>query len=60
MADKIIAPVALLLLLVFFAFLAVKINEIDLWVIIALVSALAIFDFWQTLRHPENGSGTGA
>jgi hypothetical protein len=57
MADKIIAPIALLLLVVFLAFLAVYIDEIDLWVVFVLVSAMAAFDFWQTLRKPENGSG---
>ena len=56
MADKIIAPLAILLFVIFMVFLAFYINEIDLWIVIALVAALAVFDFWGSLRHPENGS----
>ena len=59
MADKIIATIAISLLVMFLAFLAVYIRETDLWVVIVLVSAMAVFDFWQTLRTPENGTGTG-
>lgn len=59
MADKIIAPLALLLLIAFLVVLAAYIDEVDLWVVIIFVSGLAIVDFWQALRHPENGAGTG-
>lgn len=60
MADKIIAPLALLLLIAFLVVLAAYIDEVDLWVVIIFVSGLAIVDFWQALRNPENGAGTGA
>jgi len=56
MADKIIATFAILLFVVFVVFLAYYINEIDLWIVIGLVAVLAVYDFWESLRHPENGS----
>ena len=57
MADKIIAPLALLMFLAFVAFLAVYVNQIDLWIVIVLVCCLAVFDFWKTLRSSSNGNG---
>jgi len=56
MADKIIAPLAILLFLAFVAFLAIYINEIDLWVVIVAVSAMGVFEFWQSLRNQNNGN----
>ena len=58
MADKIIAPIALALFLVFVAFLAIYINEIDLWIVLVLVCALATYDFLQALRS-GNGHSQG-
>lgn len=55
MADKIIAPLAMLIFLVFMLFLAVYINEVDLWIVIGIVSALAAFDFWHSLRQSTAG-----
>lgn len=54
MADKIIAPLAMLLFVGFVAFLAIYINELDLWIVLLAVSAMGIVDFWQTLRS-DNG-----
>lgn len=56
MADKIIAPLAILLFLGFVAFLAIYINEIDLWIVILAVSAMGVFEFWQSLRNQNNGN----
>jgi uncharacterized membrane protein YoaK (UPF0700 family) len=58
MADKIIAPLAMLLFATFVAFLAIYINEIDLWIVIVVVVAMGVVDFWQTLRS-ENGKSGG-
>ena len=33
-------------------------GKIDLILVIAFVSALAIYDFWQSLRNQGNGSGS--
>ena len=56
MADKIIAPFAILLFLAFIAFLAIYINEIDLWIVIIAVGAMGVFEFWQSLRGQKNGN----
>ena len=56
MADKIIAPLAILLFLAFVAFLAIYINELDLWIVIGVVSAMGVFEFWQSLRNQDNGN----
>lgn len=50
MADKIIAPIALLFFLIFLGFLAVYIGEIALWVVMVIVGAMAAYDFLQQLR----------
>lgn len=55
MADKIIAPLAILLFLGFVAFLAVYVNELDLWIVIGIVSAMGVYEFWQSLRNQNNG-----
>ena len=54
MADKIIAPFAILLFVGFVAFLAIYINEIDLWIVIGVVSAMGVYEFWQSLRNQDN------
>lgn len=58
MADKIIAPIAIALFLVFISFLAIYINEPDLWVVLVGVSVLAVYDFYQALRT-GNGNSSG-
>ena len=58
MADKIIAPIAMALFLVFIAFLAVYINEINLWCVLVIVSVLAVYDFYRTLVG-GNGNSSG-
>ncbi|RMD61869.1 MAG: hypothetical protein D6826_08805 [Alphaproteobacteria bacterium] len=60
MADRIIAPLALLVFIAFTLFLAVYINEIDLWIVIVLVQIMAIVDFWQAMRAAGNGNGGNA
>jgi hypothetical protein len=56
MADKIIATIAILTFVMFVGILAFYVNEIDLWVVIAVVTIMALFDFWQTLRGSNNGN----
>jgi len=56
MADKILAPFALLLFLVFIGFIAVYVPEVDLVIVLCIVAALAIYDFWTTLRSNGNQS----
>jgi len=59
MADKIIAPLALLLFIVFIGFIAVYVPEVDLIIVLGGVAALAIYDFWTTLRSNGNNHSTG-
>ena len=54
MVDKILAPIAFLMFLVFMGFLAVNINVLDLWVVIVGVVSMTGYDFIRTLRE-----GTG-
>ena len=56
MVDKIVAPLAILLFLAFVAFLAVYVNEIDLWVVVVAVSAMGVLDFWLELRGRNNNN----
>lgn len=58
MADKIIAPIALVLFIGFIAFLAIYVNEPDLWIVLVAVAVMACYDFWQALRS-GNGQPQG-
>jgi len=50
MADKIMAVVALATMIAFLGVVAWFVPDIDLIAVIALVSLLAIYDFWESLR----------
>jgi uncharacterized membrane protein YoaK (UPF0700 family) len=50
MTDKILAIISISLFLVFVGFLAIWINEPDLWVVVVVVAGMALYDFWRTLR----------
>jgi len=57
MADKIIAPIALFLFVGFAAFLAIYVNEPDLWIVLISVTVLAGYDFWSSLRGGNGQTG---
>lgn len=58
MTDKIMAIIALTTLIAFLAVVAWFVPDIDLIIVIGLVSLLAIYDFWRTLREKgNNGNG---
>lgn len=50
MTDKIMAVLALLTFVAFLGVVAWFVPEIDLIVVIALVSALVAYDFWQSFH----------
>ena len=50
MTDKIMAVAALITLIAFLSVVAFFVPDIDLIVVIIVVSCLAIYDFWQQLR----------
>lgn len=50
MSDKIMAILALATMIASLAVVAVFVPDNDLIAVIVLVSAMAIYDFWQTLR----------
>jgi hypothetical protein len=52
------ALVALATMITFLGVVAWFVPDIDLILVIAFVSLLAIYDFWRTLRHKRNG-GSG-
>jgi len=55
MTDKIMATLALATMIVFLGVVAWFVPEIDLIIVIAFVSSLAIYDFWRSFRHGEEG-----
>jgi hypothetical protein len=57
MADKIFAPLAMLLFVAFVGLLAFYVNEPDLWIVIVVVCALGGFDFWKTVRESKDEAG---
>ena len=50
MTDKIMAVLALATMITFLGVVAFFVPDIDLIVVIALVSMMAIYDFWQSFR----------
>ena len=59
MTDKIMAVVALATMIVFLATVAWHVPDIDLIIVIALVSVMAIYDFWRsfhTARRSRSGT----
>jgi len=59
MTDKIMAILGLATMIAFLGTVVVFVPEIDLIVVVAFVSALAIYDFWRTLRAQGNGKPKG-
>ncbi|WP_199930477.1 hypothetical protein [Sedimenticola thiotaurini] len=57
MTDKIMAIVALATMIAFLGVVAWFVPDLDLILVIGLVSLLAIYDFWHTLR---NGGKSGS
>lgn len=53
MSDKIMAVLALATMIAFLGVVVWFVPEIDLAAVIVLVSLLAIYDFWQTLRRRD-------
>lgn len=51
MTDKIMAILALITMIAFLGVVAWFVPDIDLIIVIVVVSLLAIFDFWRTLRE---------
>lgn len=54
MTDKIMAFVALATVIAFLVVVAVFVPEIDLIIVVALISSMAIYDFWTTFRSKKN------
>ena len=55
MTDKIMAFLALATMILFLGVVAWFVPEIDLIIVIAFVSLLAVYDFLQQLRRNGNG-----
>ena len=50
MADRILAVLSILLLIGFMSFVTTYVNEPDLWIVVIVVLAMAVFDFWRSFR----------
>jgi hypothetical protein len=57
MADRFLAIVSVALFVIFLGFVAIWVNEIDLWIVVAIVSAMAVFDFLRELYQMQSGNG---
>lgn len=59
MTDKIMAILALATMIAFLGVVVVFVPEVDLIIVVLIVSAMAIYDFWQSLRNGRNNGGKG-
>lgn len=57
MADRILAILALLILMVFLGILVFRVPELDLIIVTVFVALLACWDFWTNLRAEDGDSG---
>lgn len=57
MLDKILATISLLMLIAFMGTVIGFVKEINLTVVVVIVLAMAIYDFWRTLKR-GHGSTT--
>jgi hypothetical protein len=57
MTDKIMAILALATMIAFLSTVAIFVPHLDLIAVIALVSLLAIYDFWRSLRGGGDRGG---
>ncbi len=58
MTDKIMAILALATMIAFLGVVAWFVPDIDLIIVIGVVSLLAIYDFWHTLRNSGSNGGS--
>ena len=56
MTDKIMAFLALATVVAFLALVAVYVPDIDLIIIVALISCMVIYDFWSSFRNKKDDS----
>ena len=54
MADKIMAVLGLATMIAFLGVVVVFVPDLDLFVVVLVVSALAIYDFWRSFRDRRN------
>jgi membrane protein implicated in regulation of membrane protease activity len=59
MADKIMAVLGLATLIAFLGVVVVFVPDLDLIVVVLVVSALAIYDFWRSFRDRRNNDRKG-
>lgn len=56
MTDKIMAVLALAIMIAYLGVVVWFVPELDLGIVIGFVSLLAVYDFWQSFR---GGNGAG-
>jgi membrane protein implicated in regulation of membrane protease activity len=59
MTDKIMAILALATVIAFLGTVVVFVPDVDLILVVTLVSSLAIYDFWRTFRERRDNNGKG-
>ena len=56
MLDKILAAISLLALISFLAIVVVYVREPDLTVVVVVVMAMAVYDFWLETSKGKNSN----
>lgn len=58
MLEKAIGTVSILTFIVFATYIATKIGEPDLWVVVVVVAIMAAYDFYLEIFRGEQGKGS--
>ncbi len=60
MQDKIFATISMFTVVAFMGFVAIRVMEVDLWIVTVLVLSIGIWDFWRQFRDAaREGAGNG-
>ncbi len=60
MLEKIIAVLGIGTFITFATYIAAKIGEIDLWIVVIIVAVMAGYDFYRDIFQAPNGNGNGS
>jgi len=60
MIEKAVGVIGLLTFIIFVGYIAIRIGEPDLGIVVLIVVAMAVYDFYIDIFKGSNGNGNGS
>lgn len=60
MIEKAVGVIGLLTFIIFVGYIAIRIGEPDLGIVVLIVVAMAVYDFYIDIFKDSNGNGNGS